>query len=191
MKVPKAWDGDLENQDGIIWFRKEIELPASVEGKSGQIQLGAIDDEDITWINGQKVGSIGLWIANRNYQINSDILKAGKNTILVRIKDTGSIGGMVSKPDQLFLEVDGTKYPLAGEWDYKPSVLSSDYGLQLNGSSPNSFASLLYNGMIHPLVGFGIKGVIWYQGENNAGEAYRYRSLFPNMINDWRKTVGL
>ena len=190
MQVPKAWDGDLENQDGIIWFRKEIELPADADGSKGTIQLGSIDDEDITWINGTQVGSMGLWIANRNYQINSGILKAGKNTILVRIKDTGSIGGMVSKSDQLFLEVNGTKYPLAGEWDYKPSVLSSDYGLQLNGSSPNSFASLLYNGMIHPLVGFGIKGVIWYQGENNAGQAYHYRKLFPNMINDWRKQWG-
>ncbi|MGQ8338253.1 sialate O-acetylesterase [Sunxiuqinia sp. A32] len=190
MEVPKAWDGDLEKQDGIIWFRKEIELPANADGKAGIIQLGAIDDEDITWVNGQKVGSIALWIANRNYEIKPGILKAGKNIIMVRIKDTGSVGGMFGKPEQVYLEVAGTKYPLAGEWDYKASVLSSDYGFESMGTSPNSFATLLYNGMIHPFVGMGIRGVIWYQGENNSGEAYRYRKLFPNLIKDWRKQWG-
>ncbi|MFV0591829.1 MAG: sialate O-acetylesterase [Draconibacterium sp.] len=190
MEVPKAWDGSLENEDGIIWFRKEIKLPAHVENVAGKIQLGAIDDEDITWVNGQKVGSIALWLANREYEIKPGILKPGKNTIMVRIKDTGSIGGMFGEADQLFLEVNGEKYPLAGQWDYKPSVLSSEFGFSSAGTSPNGFAALLYNGMIHPMVGMGIKGVIWYQGENNAGEAYRYRKLFPILINDWRKQWG-
>jgi len=190
MEVPKAWDGDLGEEDGIIWFRKETELPADAEGVTGNIQLGPIDDEDITWINGTKVGSNALWLANRNYEIKKGILKAGKNTIIVRVKDTGTIGGMFGEPDQLYLEVNGRKYPLAGEWDYKPSVLSSEFGFNSAGTSPNSFASLLYNGMIHPMVGMGIEGVIWYQGENNAGEAYRYRKLFPNLINDWRKQWG-
>ena len=190
MEVPKIWDGDLGNEDGIIWFRKEIELPADAEGAVGTIQLGGIDDEDITWINGEKVGSIDLWLANRKYDIKEGILKAGKNTIIVRVKDTGTNGGMFGEAEQLYLEVNGTKYPLAGLWDYKPSVISSEYGFNSAGTSPNGFASLLYNGMIHPMVGMGIKGVIWYQGENNAGEAYRYRKLFPNLISDWRKQWG-
>lgn len=49
----------------------------------------------------------------------------------------------------------------------------------------------LYNGMIHPLLPYGIKGAIWYQGESNAGRAYQYRSLFPAMIQNWRKDWGL
>ncbi len=44
--------------------------------------------------------------------------------------------------------------------------------------------------MINPITGFGIKGAIWYQGENNAGQAYNYRTLFPVMINDWRAKWG-
>lgn len=190
MEVPKTWDGELGNEDGIIWFRKEIVLPTNAEGVIGSIQLGPIDDEDITWINGEKVGSIDLWLANRKYDIKKGILKAGKNTIIVRIKDNGTIGGMFGEAEQLYLEVNGTKYSLAGQWDYKPSILSSEFGFKSAGTSPNSFASLLYNGMIHPMVGMGIKGVIWYQGENNAGEAFRYRKLFPNMIEDWRKQWG-
>lgn len=44
----------------------------------------------------------------------------------------------------------------------------------------------IYNGVLHPTIGYGIKGVIWYQGESNAGRAYQYRDLFPLMIQTWR-----
>lgn len=46
--------------------------------------------------------------------------------------------------------------------------------------------SNLYNGVLHPIIGFGIRGVIWYQGESNASRAYQYRHLFPLMIRHWR-----
>lgn len=49
-----------------------------------------------------------------------------------------------------------------------------------------NYPSALYNAMIAPLVPYGIKGIIWYQGENNARKAFQYRSLFPLLINDWR-----
>lgn len=48
----------------------------------------------------------------------------------------------------------------------------------------------LYNGMMAPLVPFAIKGAIWYQGESNAGRAYQYRRLFPDMIRNWRSVMG-
>ncbi|HEY7181018.1 MAG TPA: sialate O-acetylesterase [Blastocatellia bacterium] len=48
----------------------------------------------------------------------------------------------------------------------------------------------LYNGMLAPLAPYAIKGVIWYQGEANAGRAYQYRRLFPTMIRDWRALWG-
>jgi sialate O-acetylesterase len=54
---------------------------------------------------------------------------------------------------------------------------------------PGTPASL-YNAMIHPLLPFAIKGAVWYQGESNAGRAYEYRTLFPAMIQDWRKKWG-
>jgi sialate O-acetylesterase len=47
--------------------------------------------------------------------------------------------------------------------------------------------SLLFNAMINPLTKLQIAGAIWYQGENNAGQAYNYKTLFPTLINDWRK----
>ena len=50
--------------------------------------------------------------------------------------------------------------------------------------------AVLYNGMIHPIIPFAIKGAIWYQGESNAGDAYLYRKLFPAMITNWRTDWG-
>ena len=50
--------------------------------------------------------------------------------------------------------------------------------------------TVLFNAMINPLVPFAIKGAIWYQGESNAGRAYRYRDLMATMIQDWRATWG-
>jgi sialate O-acetylesterase len=50
----------------------------------------------------------------------------------------------------------------------------------------NQQAGYLYNGMLHPILGYGIRGVVWYQGETNAGRAYQYRTLFPTMIYNWR-----
>jgi sialate O-acetylesterase len=50
--------------------------------------------------------------------------------------------------------------------------------------------SVLYNGMIAPLIPYGIRGAIWYQGESNAGRAYQYRKLFPTMIKNWRHDWG-
>ncbi|AWV99420.1 sialate O-acetylesterase [Arcticibacterium luteifluviistationis] len=50
----------------------------------------------------------------------------------------------------------------------------------------NQYPANIYNGVLHPTIGYGIKGVIWYQGESNAGRSYQYRDLFPLMIENWR-----
>jgi len=55
--------------------------------------------------------------------------------------------------------------------------------------SPHRY-SVLYNGMIHPLIPYAIRGAIWYQGESNAGRAYQYRTIFPAMIDSWREAWG-
>lgn len=57
------------------------------------------------------------------------------------------------------------------------------------GLSPN-IPTVLFNGMIHPLLKFPIRGAIWYQGESNVPRAYEYRTLYPTMIQDWRKRWG-
>jgi len=74
---------------------------------------------------------------------------------------------------------------LEGDPDFAPILDRADRAK----AGPNR-AGVLYNGMIHPLIPFGIRGAIWYQGESNLRRAYQYRKLFPAMIRDWRKRWG-
>lgn len=189
-ELPSVWDDELADEDGIVWYCKDIVLPQSVSELSALLSLGSIDDRDVTFVNGTKVGSTNNCFFGRRYILKPGVLKSGRNRITVKVVDTGMKGGFTGKPKDLFLDVGGERYSLTGKWHYKMSVLTSHYGLGNFGSSPNAFSSLLYNGMIAPLVGYNLKGVIWYQGENNTSQAYAYRNLFPLMIKDWRKQWG-
>ncbi|MES2733732.1 MAG: sialate O-acetylesterase [Bacteroidota bacterium] len=188
IQVPSNWDQtEIGPEDGIVWFKSEFDVPADLAGKPATISLGPIDDWDETYINGVLVGKEYDFTKPRIYTLNTG-LKAGKNSIIIKITDVVGGGGLYGNPEQLFVEVGGQKISLAGEWQYKPSVLSSYYGVKSWG--PNEFPSQLYNAMIAPLTQYSLKGAIWYQGENNAYEAFKYRTLFPNLINDWRSKWG-
>lgn len=186
IEVPALWETTaIGDADGYVWFKYTFDMPADAAGKKATLQLGTIDDNDITWINGTKVGETNAYNANRIYEIPAGVVREGSNTITVRVFDGAGGGGFYGSPDKLFILCEGQKIPLAGEWKYKTSVLTSDFGYV--NISPNMHPTLLYNAMINPLVPFAIKGVTWYQGENNSGQAYKYRTLFPLMINSWRE----
>ncbi len=188
MKLPQAWEGaGLPTLDGVVWFKKEVILTAADAGKEAKLSLGPIDDSDLTFVNGTQVGeTIDRYNLPREYTIKPGILKEGKNLIAIKVIDTGGGGGVNGDAKLMKLEVNGNSQSLAGDWSYKVGL---DLPSPRSASGPNSYPSLLYNGMISPLINFPIKGVIWYQGENNAGNYVKYRSLFPAMINDWRKQV--
>ena len=114
------------NMDGVIWFRKVIDLPASAAGKKGNISLGPIDDSDVTWINGLKVGGIEKkYNDKRNYEIAAGILKAGRNVIAIRVDDTGGGGGIYGKPEDMFIQTGGKKVSLSGIWKFE---VEKEYG---------------------------------------------------------------
>ena len=75
----------------------------------------------------------------------------------------------------------------AEQWMSKESI---DSHPELKDMSKPQGASMLYNAMIAPLAPYDIAGVIWYQGESNAGRAYQYRTLLPAMVKNWRDTFG-
>ncbi|OJU35220.1 MAG: 9-O-acetylesterase [Bacteroidales bacterium 45-6] len=185
MQVPQLWEGLLGDVDGIVWYSFLFDLPKEDAGKAAAIQLGPIDDNDITWVNGQTVGHTEGYTMNRQYNIPEKVLVAGKNQITVKVTDFSGGGGFYGKADGMYLVVNGKRYSLAANWHYKPAVTNKQFNyVEL---SPNVQPSLLFNAMINPLTKFQIAGAIWYQGENNAGQAYNYKTLFPALINDWRK----
>jgi sialate O-acetylesterase len=183
MKVPGTWEQQaLGEVDGVVWVRKTIEIKAEDAGKEAVLELAMIDDADDTYLNGTKIGHTNSYNEKRQYKVPAGLLKPGKNVIAVRITDTGGGGGIYGPAADVKLSVGSNTIPLAGDWQFRvESVAGGNTGV-----GPNSYPTLLFNAMLSPLVPYGIKGAIWYQGESNAGRAYQYRTAFPLMINDWR-----
>ncbi|MBK8952267.1 MAG: hypothetical protein IPM85_08285 [Chitinophagaceae bacterium] len=182
LTVPKGWeDQGLAGLDGTVWYRKTLILTAGQAGKDAILWLGKIDDCDVTYINGEKVGETCLWDETRKYNIPGKLLKEGKNVIAVKVLDTGGGGGFWGEAGDVKLEVATGATSLAGEWKARVDVNAS-----VTSVNPNSMPALLYNAMIHPLLPFASKGVIWYQGESNAERAQHYEISFPLLIQDWR-----
>ena len=202
MEVPVLWEQEgLPNFDGLVWFRKTIEVPDSWVGKELVLELGPIDDQDTTWVNGVKVGAhaeAGQWQAPRRYKIDAKVVRAGRNVITDQVLDPGGGGGIYGQSAQMKLSLAGAAddkaIALAGKWRYKVGYDLASMPPQPQPpvwvNNPNA-PTVLYNGMIAPLVPFGIRGAIWYQGESNASRAYQYRELFPTMITNWRQDWGL
>lgn len=192
MDLPNFFENSsIGNYDGAVWFRKTITIPDDMAGRSLILNLGAIDDNEITYFNGEKIGeTIGHNIP-RKYTIPAKLVKAGKNLIAIRVFDTGGDGGLYDKENP-FNITDGTKQiSLKGKWKLMPGLDLQDLPPFPNaGDGPNR-ATVLYNAMIHPFVPFKIKGAIWYQGESNASRAKQYRWLFPMLIKDWRQKWGI
>lgn len=180
IKVPSLWENQqIGNIDGIVWMRKSFVLTAEQAQKDAILYLAKVDDEDETYINGLKIGTQKIWDSKRIYKIPAGTLKEGKNTIAVRITDYTGGGGIYGAPEDLFLNVKDEKIPLAGLWKF--NVVQVKIAI-----SPNSYPSLLYNAMIHPMIPFAFQGVLWYQGEANVTRAEQYKKAFPLMITDWR-----
>jgi sialate O-acetylesterase len=185
--LPQHWEeGPLPELDGVVWFRKTIAIAPGDAGKPAELHLGMIDDNDVTYVNGAKVGATNGHNVKRIYPIPAGVLKEGNNVIAVRAEDGGGGGGIYGDAADMKLVMQNTSLPLSGDWRFQVEALAGGAGF----INPNTYPTLLYNAMIHPLIPFAIKGALWYQGENNAGRAYQYRKAFPLLIEDWRKRWG-
>jgi len=180
LNVPGLWENQaLGDLDGVVWMRKTITLSAEDIKNKAVLSLSKIDDEDITYVNGIEVGKNTQWDAKRVYEIPTNILKEGTNTIAIRIVDNSGGVGIYGDVADLKLTLGTKIIPLEGKWKYKVIVVKTSL-------SPNSYPSLLYNAMVNPLVPYAIQGVLWYQGEANVWRANQYKKAFPLMITDWR-----
>jgi sialate O-acetylesterase len=189
ISVANIWESQdlgLTDLDGVVWYRKEVVLePGDLENPV-VLSLGMIDDNDITYVNGVRVGSTKSYNTPRVYHVPAGVFKSGKNVIAVRVEDTGGGGGFYGDSSLIHLKTESKLIPLGDPWRFRIAKIL-DNGI---GVGPNDFPCLLYNAMIHPLIPFSIRGVLWYQGEANAGRAFQYRSSFPLLITDWRQQWG-
>jgi hypothetical protein len=177
--------------DGVAWFRTNVTLTEEQARSANLLQLGPVETFDTTWVNGVRVGGGSTGWMGREYAVPAGVLKAGVNTIAVRVLNNGQAGGLSGQPAQRGLRTsDGKLIPLPATWKYQ-------LGSRIKGQSvppapwdvPTSYTTL-YNGMLAPLVGYKFKLASWYQGESNTGATQEYRTLLPLMMRDWRQRFG-
>jgi sialate O-acetylesterase len=198
IELPGYIDGALGSFDGIVWLRKEVDLPRDFDGRAGKLDLSRVDDYDETYVNGTMVGATrmdngGESRSRRLYDIPAGVLKPGRNVVSIRLMDVRSSGGVIPEDRPFELIAGDTRVPLAGDWRYSVGFDARDHGGFPRPAShatsvgrPYRRSAVLYNAMIHPLRRLGVAGAIWYQGESNAGRGEEYRELLPTMIESWR-----
>ena len=186
INIPGFWDDQgLKDLNGVVWYRKEIDVPANMTGVPAKLFLGRIVDADFAYINGQQVGNITYQYPPRRYNVPDNLLKVGKNTIVIRVINYSGKGGFV--PDKNYvLTANEQNIDLKGDWQYKVGEVFEPTKINPTFSAQNQ-PSALFNAMTAPVLSFPIKGVLWYQGESNAGRPEPYAQLLPAMIADYRK----
>lgn len=184
----------LRGYGGTVWFRKRIQIPAEFAGRCLYIHIGDVIDEDVAYFNGERLGETKGRGRAREYLVPGTLVKAGENSITIRA--TGDEWtGLYGDPQQCYFQIGAFHGSLAGSWVCQPGPdLSSrpqPSAYAKVAADPNT-ATVLFNGMIAPLVSYRVRGVIWYQGESNAlaGRAREYRTLFPALIRNWRNLWG-
>jgi sialate O-acetylesterase len=185
-------DLGVPDTPAVVWFRKEIEIPDPVPPGRNMVLLGIIEKMDTVYVNGREVGG-SAWVENpRAYFVPQGVLKPGKNTIVIRVFKTQPNGGFMSKAEDLHLVLaDKTDISLAGKWQAKVGVdARPPHPLPIGYQNWPVMPSVLYEGMVAPLVPLSVAGTIWYQGEENSVRGYEYRKVLPAMIADWRSAFG-
>lgn len=188
MRDWKTWGvAELKNHDGMVWFRRSLNLSAAQAAGTAALSLGAIDEVDETWVNGRAVGNSFGWGTERTYQLPAGLLHAGENLIVVNVLSTWDAAGMYGPPEHMALRcADGSSVALGGQWRYQFVADSMGYPPRSPWESIGGLSSL-HNAMIAPLEPYGLRGVLWYQGESNVGNAAQYQQLLAGLKDDWRR----
>ena len=186
LQAPQLWeDQGLAELDGVVWLRKRVQLSAAQAAGAAELQLAKVDDCDEVWVNGRRVGGQCGYDKSRHYTVPAGLLRPGANWVAVRVTDTGGGGGIYGDAAALRLDTAAGAVSLAGAW--RARVEKVDVSSQ---PSANAAPTLAHNGLIAPLHGLSVRGVLWYQGETNAGRAAAYADGFKRLIQDWRGQFG-
>ena len=163
--------------NGVAWFAREVTLPKEMAGKELVLNVGSVGRERTAYWDGVRLGS------NRSLTIPAS--RTEGRTHLLAVRAAGIRGGGMSGAVTIAAD-SGQALSLDDGWKLHIYAREPSFPKE---QSVGGVAGGLYNGMIHPLIPYTIRGVIWYQGENGP-EGYTYRKVFPQMIQGWRRNWG-
>jgi len=205
LTLPTFWQAHGMAFNGVVWFRRAVDVPSAWAGQELRLSLGAIDDFDDTYFDGAAVGrtppgTLDSHRLPRRYSISAERASAGRHVIAVRVFDHFGAGGFAGPSGQMFLECParGERLPLAGPWRVEVEREIPLVPMNVFQSFPPAPLALaqqhapaaLYHGMIAPLIPYAIRGALWYQGESNVDRHASYRAQQVALIRDLRTRWG-
>ncbi len=179
----------LADYNGMVWYRTQVTLSAAQSTQRATLELGPVDETDMTWVNGVGVGSQYAPGEPRSYPLPPGLLKVGTNHIVINVLDTWADGGLAGPASAHALRFDdGTRVALDAGWQYRPAP--GEGAPPLAPWHAATGLSTLYNGMIAPLGNPALRGVLWYQGESNTADGPAYAARLRTLRSDWRRQFG-
>ncbi|HLO97697.1 MAG TPA: sialate O-acetylesterase, partial [Fimbriimonas sp.] len=195
VSLPVPWEQEeLREVDGASWYRFRFDMPYEWLEKPLRLELGFVGTDDLVYINGLKLGGTQGKYKQRSYFIGNGLLREDKNVIAIRVWNRSGEGGILGPNLRLGTTSGGSYMDLSTTWKTKnelviepPTDLSKRRPERPMGPGDRNAPAGPFSGMIAPLIPFGIKGILWYQGEGNIGQSELYESAFPSLIKDWRQ----
>lgn len=188
----RPWDSlgeaPLQGFTGWVWFRRTVTLAAEQARGGATLSLGIIDDGDQAFVNGKPVGNSFGWSNPRDYKVPGSYWKAGANEVVVAVWNSYGTGGFMGPAERLKLTLaDGSSVALGDQWRY---WISAAKGAPPRPPWDNiAGLGLIGNAMVAPLGGIGLRGVAWYQGESDSGQA-GYDVRLRGLIEGYRRQSG-
>jgi len=202
IELPGSWQNAGGHPgSGVFWFRRRVAVPAAWKGRELELRIGAVDKHDDSYVNGERVGGLtwedggDTWCRPRVYRLPARLVAGSELSIAVRARSHAFHGGLIGPDHEMRVFPVGQPNEavrLTGAWRY---AIEQDWGVQtppaaqMEPGNPNC-PYTLFDSRLAPLIPYGLRGAIWYQGESNAGEPAVHRRLLPQMISDWRRAFG-
>jgi sialate O-acetylesterase len=200
--VPGSWSRRGLGPLGVVWYRRHIALPPAWRGRALTLRIGVADKHDATYVNGALVGATGTgldaspWNTRRAYRIPAALTDCATLTLAVRVFSFIGDGGLSGPAQCLSLAPEekadaADAAPLTGLWRCAQTLtLPACSELHLPGHLNPNTPTILHDNLIAPLAPLSFRGVLWYQGEQNLGQAADYALLLRALIADWRAAWG-
>ena len=194
-QIPAFFKGtELDGFIGSVWFRRKFDLPKELAGQKARLFLGTIVDNDIVFVNGQRVGDTPYQYPPRKYDIPEGLTREKDNTIVIKVCVETGLGRFTPGKDyKIFndkasVRLDSFDNLQEGSWDkHWEYRIGAKCGMIPPTDFINWKSTGLYNAMTYPCHNFPIDGVLWYQGESNVEDGYDYNELTKCQIEGYRK----
>jgi sialate O-acetylesterase len=205
LDLPTFWQSQGMPFNGVVWFRKVVDLPSAWLDHEVWLSLGAIDDFDDTYFDGVAVGrtppgTLDAHRVRRRYALPSARTSAGRHVLAVRVFDHFGGGGFAGPASDMYLECPARAERLAlnGLWRIRverqiplvPANVFESFPRPPLALAQQNAPATLFHGMLAPLIAYAIRGALWYQGESNVDRHASYRGLQVALMRDLRTRWG-